>query len=336
MEIQRLDPTDADQVDRAWALLERVHRADTPELPRGPKRYFSDELAQPLPHAELRGHLAVDGEQALGYLRVYLPMKENAHYAEAEISVHPEHRRRGVGTALLEHLLETARTESRTEVVVVARATWKDGPVRSTAGPEFLEKHGFTAALTEVHRRLEVAAFDAATERRLRSEAEAASGDDYELVCWAGRTPERYLEQLGRIDSMIFDEIPLGDVDLRSREIDVDHVRARDDRDEGVGVTCLRAVAVHKGSGVMAANSALFALKDDTDAYQGITIVDPAHRGHRLGLLTKLANLRQLRERFGHVTAIWTGNADVNAHMVAVNERLGFEPVDALVSYKRT
>ncbi|WP_051325787.1 GNAT family N-acetyltransferase [Glycomyces tenuis] len=336
MEIHRLNPTDADQVDRAWTLLELANRTETPELPMGPKHFFTGEFIHPLPHTELRGHLAVDGDETLGYLRLYLPMKSNDHYAEAEITVHPGHRRRGVGTALLEHLLATARAEARTEIVVLARVTWEDGPVRPTAGPEFLEQRGFTAALTEVDRRLEVAALDAETERRLRSEAEAGAGDDYELVQWTGHTPEEYLEPLGRIESMIFDEIPLGDVDLHRREIDVDYIRARDERTETLGATRPCAAAFHKGSGVMAAYTSIHVFADDAQAHQAITIVDPAHRGHRLGLLVKLANLRQLRDRFGHVKEIWAGNADTNAHMVAINERLGFETVDARVSYKLT
>ncbi|GAB3659523.1 GNAT family N-acetyltransferase [Glycomyces tarimensis] len=336
MEIRRLDPGDTLQAERAFALLELVHAAETPESPMPPKRYFAGEMRHPPPHSQLRGYLAVDADEVLGYLRLYLPMKSNAHYAEAEITVHPGHRRRGVGTALLEHLLETARAEARTELVVLARVRWEDGPVRPTAGPDFLEKRGFKAALTEVDRRMEVAALAEQTERGLWSEAVGRAGADYELVSWAGPTPERYLESLARLETMIFDEIPLGDVDLRTREIDADHARARDAQIEAVGLTCFRAAAVHKASGVMAAETAIFAFSDDPDAFQGITIVDPGHRGHRLGLWVKLANLRRLRERYPGVERIWTGNADVNAHMAAINERLGFHPVDARVSYKRT
>lgn len=336
MEIRPFDPADPGALDRAHALLATAHRVDHPELPLRPKHVFAAETRFPPPRAELRVHTALDGERTLGLMTVYLPAGDNAHYAEAEITVHPEHRRRGVGTALLDHLLATARAEARTEVVVIARGAWKDGPKRSTDGPEFLERRGFALALTEVDHRMAAAGLDEATERSLRSDAEAAAGEEYALVRWTGRTPPEHREGLGRIDSMIFDEVPLGEVDLRGRTIDADFVRVRDDRDALIGRTALRTLAVHKSSGAVAANTALFAFADEPDAYQGITIVDPAHRGHRLGMLVKLANLRLLRERFPHVTAIWTGNADVNAHMLAINEALGFAPVDARLSYKRT
>jgi hypothetical protein len=52
------------------------------------------------------------------------------------------------------------------------------------------------------------------------------------------------------------------------------------------------------------------------------------HRGHRLGLLLKVANLDQLRRFLPEVRYLNTWNADVNAHMVAINERLGFRPME--------
>ena len=62
-------------------------------------------------------------------------------------------------------------------------------------------------------------------------------------------------------------------------------------------------------------------------AYQWGTLVRPDHRGHRLGLAVKVANVRLLQETQPQITTVVTFNADVNAPMVAVNERLGFRPV---------
>ncbi len=55
------------------------------------------------------------------------------------------------------------------------------------------------------------------------------------------------------------------------------------------------------------------------------TIVHPEHRGHRLGLAVKLANLEALAEEAPAVRRIVTGNAAVNAPMIAVNDMMGFE-----------
>jgi hypothetical protein len=62
--------------------------------------------------------------------------------------------------------------------------------------------------------------------------------------------------------------------------------------------------------------------------YQWDTIVSREHRGHRLGLLVKLANLRLLREVSPKTRYLNTWNADDNAPMVAVNDALGYRPVE--------
>jgi GNAT superfamily N-acetyltransferase len=334
MEIRLVDPADDAAIGRAHALQEAVRAFDFPQLAPESRRAFAGFLTLPSPGSQSRCYLAEAGGVVLGALVVHLLDKENAHYAECELAVHPDHRGRGVGTALHDHLLEVARDEGRSELVVVGRVAVAGGPSRSDAGVRFLERRGFTSALVEVERRLELAGIDPDAEERLRREAAAAAAD-YDLVSWVGRCPEPYLEGLGRIDSSIFAEIPLGDVDLRPRTIDAAYIRAREERAEAAGNAIIRTIAVPKGTKDVAANTLIYAPEGQTDARQAITIVDPAHRGHRLGLLVKLANLRQLREHVPEVTRVWTGNADTNANMVAINDLLGFRPVDAQVCYKR-
>ena len=59
-------------------------------------------------------------------------------------------------------------------------------------------------------------------------------------------------------------------------------------------------------------------------AFQELTAVARPHRGHRLGLLVKLAMLDLLAAREPQVTRLITRNADGNQHMIAINEQLGF------------
>ena len=52
----------------------------------------------------------------------------------------------------------------------------------------------------------------------------------------------------------------------------------------------------------------------------------PGHRGRRLGMLVKAANLRRLTGELPAVRRVDTWNAEENAWMLAINVALGFRP----------
>ena len=70
-------------------------------------------------------------------------------------------------------------------------------------------------------------------------------------------------------------------------------------------------------------------------AYQWGTLVRQDARGHRLGLAVKVANLRLLQRERPDVRELITYNAEVNSHMIGVNERLGFVPVARLGEFQK-
>jgi hypothetical protein len=63
-------------------------------------------------------------------------------------------------------------------------------------------------------------------------------------------------------------------------------------------------------------------------------VVTRPHRGHRLGLLLKLAMLELVAEREPQVARILTGNNEQNHHMIAINEELGFEVLERWPSWE--
>lgn len=71
-------------------------------------------------------------------------------------------------------------------------------------------------------------------------------------------------------------------------------------------------------------------------ASQSGTLVPPGHRGHRLGLAMKVANLRRLLAHDASPRLLHTFNAGVNAPMLAVNAALGFRPVEHVEEWQRT
>ena len=72
-----------------------------------------------------------------------------------------------------------------------------------------------------------------------------------------------------------------------------------------------------------------------TQGSVGITFVLPGHRGHSLGLAVKLANHRSLMAALPECEFVRTSNADVNAHMNAVNEAMGYRQVEDILEVQK-
>ncbi|GAA2261329.1 GNAT family N-acetyltransferase [Glycomyces scopariae] len=337
IQILELDPADGDLVSGAFEVLRAAHAADAPEAPAPHEGKFRLGLLHPVPDEDQTVLIAVRDGAVLGLADAGYPNRENLHFGWATITVHPEHRRQGVGSAVLDAFIADAKGRGRTTLTLDTRLTWEDGVERSEAGRRFAEKHGFEAALTWINRRCAVDALDPALEQELLEKSQAAAGDAYEIVSWIGRTPEHLLDTMARIDSTILAEVPLGDLELEPETIDAELKNAKADRNEAMGVIPIQTVALDRATGEAVANTAVFVYDDPeyTDAFQGITIVNPEHRGHRLGTLLKILNLRLVRENHPGVRTIWTDNADVNAPMIGINVILGYEILDAGAEFQR-
>jgi RimJ/RimL family protein N-acetyltransferase len=59
------------------------------------------------------------------------------------------------------------------------------------------------------------------------------------------------------------------------------------------------------------------------------------HRGHRLGLFLKIAMLRWLAEQEPQLRYLETWNAASNAHMIRVNEILGYQHIAEVIECQR-
>jgi GNAT superfamily N-acetyltransferase len=205
---------------------------------------------------------------------------------------------------------------------------------RDEAGDRFARAVGAHAALGDVRRRLEVAAVDPAEQDRLLEES-LAKATGYSLVKWGGTTPEQYIDDIALLDSSFVEEAPSGDLAVEPEKVDAGRVRAIDKAVARNGARRYNTGLVHDESGRMVAWTALAVLKTvPWHSWQNITLVDPRHRGHRLGMVAKLVNLRYLMEHEPEVRVVDTWNAEVNRHMIAINEAMGFRAVDAWTNWQ--
>ena len=122
-------------------------------------------------------------------------------------------------------------------------------------------------------------------------------------------------------------DAPTGGLSYDEETWDVARVRHVEDTWKQAGNISLVTAARHRDSGELAAYSVLeLAPSKPWLADQDDTLVAASHRGHRLGMLVKIRNLRRLLAEYPAVERVITFNAAENDHMLAINIALGFRP----------
>lgn len=275
-----------------------------------------------------------DGRTVVAAGQVALPLTHSTTHAEVQVFVHPDHRRQGHGSRMMGHLVTVARGHGR--AVLNSETVWPyEGPAdgAGTPGVEFLRRHGFVLGLGNVMRTLDLP-IDHTLLDRLAAEAAPHHGE-YELRSFVGRVPVELEQGWADLVSGLSVEAPTGGMERERESADVEELRRRQDLAEAQGRTKYHTAALSPEGHVVAYTDLATTRHDPDNAFQWGTLVDPAHRGHRLGLAVKVANLRLLQAEQRTARRVRTWNAEVNGPMIAVNEWLGFRPVERLGEFQR-
>ena len=130
-------------------------------------------------------------------------------------------------------------------------------------------------------------------------------------------------------------DAPTGEVEFEEESLTPEEFRRGEQRFAVAGTTRVSTVAVRGDHEVVAYTDLIVKADPAERVQQWGTLVHRDHRGHRLGTAVKVANLRALQARFPDRTEVVTSNAEVNQHMVDINDRLGFRAVAVLPCFRR-
>jgi RimJ/RimL family protein N-acetyltransferase/GNAT superfamily N-acetyltransferase len=326
MHIERFDAgTDRDCVSACHEMHVAAMPVDVPGEPPMSGRVFAGWMRMHWTGDRPENWLARNAAGApCGWYSLVLPTRENTHLAYLDPLVGLPHRRHGIGTALVRHAAGRAHEEGR--ATLVADATL------GSPGEGFSRALGARAGMPEASRVLHVRAIADGHLARLRARAQAAT-HGYSLLSWQGPAAERDTGQVAALHQD-GEDAPLEDGHER-KHWDAARVRATEQLAADQGVRHYSVAARSDRTGELVA---LTELEVDPQmpewGYQGLTVVTRAHRGHRLGLLVKVAMLELLAGREPGLERIVTGNADVNEHMIAINTELGYQVLDHWLSWE--
>jgi GNAT superfamily N-acetyltransferase len=270
--------------------------------------------------------------------RAIADLPDGSPVAWVTVEVLAGFRHHGIGSALYDRIEGAATVAGRfvlqsyvvqgvsTSVDRLLAPTGFGSVPRDSDVTRFLLARGF--ALEQVARmsrlRLPV---DRHALRRHFAQAIAGAGADYRVVHWTGRTPEERLQQVADLRARLSTDAPHAGLEPGTARWTAERVRAEDDVFAASPIEPLTALVEHIPTGEAAGYTELRVPGDrDRPVAQGDTIVTQEHRGRRLGMVLKIANLLRLDdERPGHPSVV-TFTAEENRHMLAVNDRLGFVP----------
>lgn len=256
----------------------------------------------------------VDGE-VCGGAEVVLPVTDNRHTALVDLAVRPDRRRRGIGTGLLSAVEALARDDDRATLIV--ETAWRSGSAEDPSGG-FARRFGYSPAQTVLRSDYLVPQTDPVV---------PTAPQGYAVETHVGTPPEADLTDRAWLARRMTTDAPLGDLDIEEEDWDEERVQALDERLATMGRGRVGAFARHLESGRLVAFSEIqVPATSPRLAYHQDTLVLREHRGLGLGLILKLANVVALRGAFPAVRTVRTWNAVENAHMIAVNEAMGYEP----------
>jgi GNAT superfamily N-acetyltransferase len=327
VKVQRFDPAaDSEAVRACYEIYRSGVPMDDPVGPPMPFRYFAGWLAFGWTADPIQAWLARDGaDEACGWYSLTLPQRENRHLADVFPMVHAARRRNGLGTALIRNAAAHAHQLGRARLSAHAR--------EGSPGSEFARALGATQGITEVRRVLKLGEIPAGRLGSLRTEAET-SARGYSLLSWEGAVPANRLTGVMAIYETAIADMPR-EAGYETQHWDAERLRMDERRIEAQGLRYHTVAAVSRSTGELAGLTELAVDPAEPRwAHQGLTAVARPHRGHRLGLLVKIAMLELLAEREPRLTHIITGNADRNDHMIAINATLGFRVLDRWPSWE--
>ncbi len=329
VEIREVDRSDEDQLKAFWQVGKDAEDAYRPYDFYPPWVTARESYVEGRPGFGHQLLGAFEGDELVGRCHLTYPLLDNTHLCFAEVQVLPSRQRRGIGTALVDRAFQEARSQGRRTVVAEAYVpSGADGPAL-----EFSRAVGFAEAIDEGIKIVDLAETEPSWEMLTREAAARSEG--YRLVAWLDAVPAEWISQFCRLNEAFNDLAPSGELELEAEVWDEARVRDGEALNARVGRRVFAVAAVTADGEMAGVTEAMVNDHAPQRGFQSGTLVLPAHRGHALGLAMKVANHRAVRLAFPQCQILMTGNADVNAAMNAVNERLGYREVERCVEVQK-
>lgn len=308
-----------DLIRELYVATAPLHTEAAPDLPPQPLEQVL-AFARNLPEGHDGATIAARDEagQIIGSADVTVQDIDGyRHVAWVSVGVLPNHRRAGVGRALLGSALEVVERFGRSLLMGGTRET-------VPAGEAFVQRIGAELGQVMIENRLDLRAVD---HKLVRSWVEAgpARAPGYHLEFVKGATPDHLVSgviaALQTINTAPRDDLQAGDITVTPQLL-----REQEQAAAAAGLERWAFYAVEDGTGAFVGLTDVVVNSMVPERLQvGNTGVDPAHRGRALGKWLKGAMTQKILGELPAARWLVTGNAASNDAMLSINRQVGFQ-----------
>lgn len=324
LDIRPFEPSAASEteLDDYFAMRTAVAAVDMPEDVPMTREAYVGRLLSPEPHrGDCLFWAAYEDQRLIGLVWLCLPRDENDGMILTDLWIHPDHRRRSVGTGLLKAALPAIAESGRTKLLGIL----KD----ETAGAHFTASLGCHIVQRTVVQRLDTASVPPST-------WDVSPSPGYQLTQWIGPTPDDLLARYAAARPAIQDA-PAGEAGYQQPNWTPERIRQSEQQLADQGTEERVVVAVEEASGrIVGVTSMLFYPHRPDYGYQSDTSVIGEHRGHGLGVAMKAAMMRWIRAERPQTAIVLTTTAKANEHMIDVNLRVGYKTLRSIIYVETT
>ena len=257
---------------------------------------------------------ALDGDKMIAYSSLDWSLCKPG-FGRSFINVLPDYRRQGLGSSIFKQILDHARSIGLSKLICRTHHQY---------GEEFMTSRGGKVVAKESTRTL------------LMTNVDWSLVNDW-IATGKTRNPSLSLVFSRHVDDSMIPglatvslEIDRDLMSLNANQIDISYEFEVEEwkrrQAEATSPNQSRIfLFVHDGCGEIVGYSNVSIQNSDlTFARQGMTAVKKDCRGAGIGKLLKAAMLRFIKDNHPKIVKVSTGNNDLNAPIVAINEKLGF------------
>ena len=139
------------------------------------------------------------------------------------------------------------------------------------------------------------------------------------------KCPEVIIDEYTSFYNEVLNLVPWGELEWKPPAETPEYRRIKEERQTKMGKKWYTMITVERSGHISGLTEILHNPEDDYWVHQLLTGVKKEYRGRGLGKLLKVEMLYFIKEKLPEVILIHTGNAEINAPMLSINERMGFK-----------